>query len=53
MLVWFLNILLLNGKIVSFCKEIGQKDISFHFILPIQRLPRYEVSPFSGVQRKQ
>lgn len=33
----------LQDFITKFCESTTQPDISFFFILPIQRLPRYEV----------
>lgn len=33
----------LQDIISKFCEETAQPDISFYLILPIQRLPRYEV----------
>ena len=48
----YTNLLQLRGKnpsldkfIQQFCKDTNQLELSAYFILPIQRLPRYEVHP--------
>eukprot|EP01087_Luapelamoeba_hula_P009341 TRINITY_DN2409_c1_g1_i1.p1 TRINITY_DN2409_c1_g1~~TRINITY_DN2409_c1_g1_i1.p1 ORF type:complete len:500 (+),score=101.11 TRINITY_DN2409_c1_g1_i1:8-1507(+) len=33
----------LDNFVKKFCEETGQQDVTFYFIMPIQRLPRYEM----------